>query len=69
MTAVPQYRALAGPAILSAGFRPFFLGASIWAAVAIPLWLGAYVEGRVVPTHLAPLIWHAHPPPSSPDFC
>jgi uncharacterized protein involved in response to NO len=60
MTAIPRYRAHASPVILSAGFRPFFLGASIWAAVAIPIWLGAYVEGLVVPTRLAPLIWHAH---------
>jgi uncharacterized protein involved in response to NO len=27
---------------------------------AIPLWLGAYAEGLVLPTKLAPLIWHAH---------
>ena len=39
MTAIPRYRTLVGPAILSAGFRPFFLGASIWAAMAIPLGL------------------------------
>jgi uncharacterized protein involved in response to NO len=60
MTAIPRYRAHAGPVILSAGFRPFFLGSSIWAALAIPLWLGAYAGGLVVPTRLAPLIWHAH---------
>jgi uncharacterized protein involved in response to NO len=60
MTAIPRYRAHAGPAILSAGFRPFFLGGSIWGAVAIPLWLGAYAEGLIVPTQLAPLVWHAH---------
>jgi len=60
MTAIPRYPAQSGPAILSAGFRPFFLGASIWAALSIPLWLGAYAAGLVVPTHLAPLIWHAH---------
>jgi uncharacterized protein involved in response to NO len=60
MTAIPRYRSHAGPVILSAGFRPFFLGASIWAAVAIPLWLGAYAEGLVLPTKLAPPIWHAH---------
>src|SRR6516164_8183348 len=45
MTAIPRYRSHVGPVILSTGFRPFFLGSSIWAAVAIPLWLGAYVEG------------------------
>jgi uncharacterized protein involved in response to NO len=60
MTAIPRYRSHVGPVILSAGFRPFFLGASIWAAVAIPLWLGAYAEGLPLPTKLAPLIWHAH---------
>jgi uncharacterized protein involved in response to NO len=60
MTAVPRYRVHAGPAILSAGFRPYFLAASIWAAVSIPLWLGAYGDGFVVPTELPPLVWHAH---------
>ena len=60
MTAIPRYREHAGPVILSAGFRPFFLGAAIWAAVAIPLWLGAYTAGLVVPTRLAPSVWHAH---------
>jgi uncharacterized protein involved in response to NO len=60
MTAIPRYRALAGPVILSAGFRPFFLAASIWAAVAVPLWLGAYAEGLAVPTRLALPVWHAH---------
>ena len=60
MTAIPRYRSHVGPVILSTGFRPFFLGSSIWAAVAIPLWLGAYVEGLALPTKLAPVIWHAH---------
>ncbi len=60
MTAIPRHRVHAGPAILSAGFRPYFLAASIWAAVSIPLWLGAYAEGFVVPTQLSPLVWHAH---------
>jgi len=60
MTAIPRYRSYVGPAILSAGFRPFFLGASIWAAVAVPLSLGAYAEGLALPTKLAPPIWHAH---------
>ena len=58
MTAIPRYRSHAGPVILSAGFRPFFLAASIWAAVAIPLWLGAHAEGLALPTTLAPPIWH-----------
>jgi uncharacterized protein involved in response to NO len=60
MTAIPRYRPHAGPAILSAGFRPFFLAASIWAALAVPTWLAAYAGGIVVPTRLAPFVWHAH---------
>jgi uncharacterized protein involved in response to NO len=60
MTAIPRYRSHAGPVILSAGFRPFFLGASVWAAAAIPLWLGAYAEGLALPTKLGAPIWHAH---------
>jgi uncharacterized protein involved in response to NO len=46
--------------ILSAGFRPFFLGSAVWAAISVPLWLCAYTGGLVVPTALPPLIWHAH---------
>lgn len=60
MTAIPRYRPHAGPAILSAGFRPFFLGASFWAAAAIPLWLAAYAAGLAVPTLLPPVVWHVH---------
>lgn len=60
MTAIPRYRPHNGTALLSAGFRPFFLGAAIWASVAIPLWLGAYAAGLVGPTLLTPVDWHVH---------
>jgi uncharacterized protein involved in response to NO len=60
MTAIPRYRAHSGPVILSAGFRPFFLAAAVWAVIAIPLWLAVYTGGAVVPTLLQPLVWHAH---------
>jgi uncharacterized protein involved in response to NO len=60
MTAIPRYRPHVGPAVLSAGFRPFFLVAATWAALAVPLWLAAYTEGLVLPTGLAPGVWHAH---------
>ena len=60
MTAIPRYRPQAGPAILSAGFRPFFLISALWAALAIPLWL-AYLSGQVdLPSALPPIIWHVH---------
>lgn len=60
MTAIPRYRSHAGPAILSAGFRPFFLAAAVWAAAAIPLWLAAYGSGLILPSLLPPFVWHAH---------
>ena len=60
MTAIPRYRAQSGPAVLSAGFRPFFLVASVWAAVAIPLWLELYSGRASLPTLLQPLVWHVH---------
>jgi uncharacterized protein involved in response to NO len=60
MTAIPRYRLHVGPAVLSAGFRPFFLAAAVWATLAVPLWLAAYAGGLVLPTRLAPSVWHAH---------
>jgi uncharacterized protein involved in response to NO len=45
---------------LSVGFRPFFLLAAGWAAVAIPLWLAMFGGGAEVPTALPPVIWHVH---------
>ena len=60
MVAIPRYRPHEGPVILSAGFRPFFLGAALWAALGIPLWLAAYAEGMALPSGLPPAVWHAH---------
>jgi uncharacterized protein involved in response to NO len=60
-TASPRER-LGGPAtpLLALGFRPFFLLAAAFAALAVPLWL-AMLEGLVVPAgRLDPLAWHRH---------
>jgi len=55
-----QMRAWTGPALLSFGFRPFFLGASIWAVVAMALW-GLMLAGYVtIPSGFDPVSWHAH---------
>jgi uncharacterized protein involved in response to NO len=47
-------------ALFSYGFRPFFLGAAIWAIAALALWIGS-LRGHVA---LAPgygaLAWHGH---------
>ncbi|HVJ24675.1 MAG TPA: NnrS family protein [Burkholderiales bacterium] len=43
----------------SAGFRPFFLGAAAWAAIAVPVWLAAYVHGYAL-RGMPALFWHGH---------
>jgi len=60
MAAIPRYRPIAGPALFSAGFRPFFLAAALWAVMAVPIWLMAYATGIGPPSVLPPIIWHAH---------
>ena len=60
MTGIPRYRGHDGPALLSAGFRPFFLGAAVWGAIAIPLWLAVFAGAQDLPSALPPLAWHAH---------
>ena len=42
------------------GFRPFFLGAALWAVVDILLWLTVYRGVDVGPLYYDPLTWHAH---------
>ena len=44
----------------SAGFRPFFLLGAVWAAIAVPVWLAAYVHGYALPGALPAMTWHAH---------
>ncbi len=58
--AIPRYRVHTGQALLSAGFRPFFLLSAGWAALAVPLWLAFYAGAGAVPTRLPPPVWHAH---------
>ncbi len=57
---VEQMRSWTGPAIFSFGFRPFFLGASVWAAVAMALWVAMLAGGLSLPTAFDPVSWHAH---------
>ncbi len=60
MTTVEQMRVWAGPAILTFGFRPFFLGAAVWAALAMALWVPMVSGQLVLPTAFDPVSWHAH---------
>ena len=50
----------AGIALFSAGFRPFFLLAAVWSAIAVPVWLCVYAGEVVLPSALAPTLWHVH---------
>jgi len=58
--ALRRRREYAGPAIFSYGFRPFFLGAAIWAALSVALWLPQYFGELSLPTAFGPLDWHIH---------
>lgn len=42
------------------GFRPFFLLAALFAAVAVPLWVAIYLGMMPAGTYLEPVAWHAH---------
>lgn len=57
---VSRLRNYQGPAILSYGFRPFFLLGSIYAGAVIPLWLGVFAEDVELPIVFAPRDWHIH---------
>jgi uncharacterized protein involved in response to NO len=58
--AIGELRPGGGVAFFSAGFRPFFLLGAIWAAIAVPVWLAAYVHGYALPGALPAMTWHAH---------
>lgn len=60
MRTMDRHRAWTGPALFSFGFRPFFLGAGIWAALTMALWI-AMLSGLLdLPTRFDPVAWHAH---------
>ena len=59
-TTAEQVRGYKGPAILSYGFRPFFLSAGIWGALTVAIWMPVLAGQIALPTAFAPLEWHAH---------
>ena len=60
MSAVADRGRATLPVLLSRGFRPFFLGAALWAAIALALWLAMLTTSFAVPTRFEPLQWHIH---------
>ena len=59
-TSAETIRAYQGPALFERGFRPFFFGALVFAAVALPVWLGLLALGWTLPSYLSPRDWHVH---------
>jgi len=59
-SAIPRYKATMAPALLQQGFRPFFLGAGLWAAAAMVLWIWHLSGTPVLPSGLSPFAWHAN---------
>ncbi|MER9845470.1 NnrS family protein [Mesorhizobium australicum] len=58
--AVSRLRSYSGPAVLSFGFRPFFLLGSLYAALSILLWLPMYAGELVAHSAFVPVDWHIH---------
>lgn len=53
-------QAAAAPVFLQHSFRPFFIAAGIWAAIAVPFWLLAYAGLLDFPDDFDGLAWHRH---------
>lgn len=49
-----------GPQVLSYGFRPFFLFAGLWGALAMICWILMLTGLLNPPTAFSPFDWHAH---------
>src|SRR5471030_2618324 len=60
MTPVPRLRSHDGWPLLSGGFRPFFLLGSIYAGLAILVWLPVFMGELTLSTAFAPRDWHVH---------
>lgn len=48
------------PPLLSYGFRPFFLLASLWGGAAVPIWLLSYSGALGISDTYGDANWHAH---------
>ncbi|KJS77234.1 MAG: short-chain dehydrogenase [Comamonadaceae bacterium BICA1-1] len=46
--------------LLRLGFRPFYLGAALFALLSIPLWVALFLGQLQLTMALPPLLWHAH---------
>ena len=65
-SAPPLSSAPAAPAalkdwpVLRLGFRPFYIGTALVAALSVPLWIASFLGWITLDLPLPPLLWHAH---------
>lgn len=59
-TTAEQMRRWNGMAVLSFGFRPFFLLGALWATLAMAMWVTMLAGALALPTRFDPVSWHAH---------
>jgi uncharacterized protein involved in response to NO len=60
MMTVPTRQSYDGPALFANGFRPFFLLGSIYAGLAILVWLPLFHGEIALTSAFAPRDWHVH---------
>lgn len=58
--AIPRTRKYSGPAILSYGFRPFFLFGALYSGLSVMLWLPQFYGELSLSTLFEPVDWHVH---------
>lgn len=56
----PTFPRYAGPAFLSYGFRPFFLGAALFAGLAVLFWIALFAGQAQSEFLYPPREWHVH---------
>jgi len=49
-----------GQPLLRLGFRPFYIGGALLAALSVPLWVAAFLGWMQLTQGVPPLLWHAH---------
>ncbi len=59
-SAQPATQIPPGWPVLRLGFRPFYLGATLFALLAIPLWVALFLGQLQLTMALPPMLWHAH---------
>ncbi|HEX5934123.1 MAG TPA: NnrS family protein [Pseudorhizobium sp.] len=57
---IPRGLSQTAPVLFSYGFRPFFLGAAVWAVVTMILWIASLTGLAAVADDYGPSHWHAH---------